>query len=86
MVPFAGWSMPIQYKDSIMESTVHCRTNASLFDVSHMCGLTLKVRTHGTRVANKHSAGNSTHLFRRQQTKQGLVYGLMGKQVCKAAL
>lgn len=42
MVPFAGWSMPIQYKDSIMESTQWCRTNASLFDVSHMCGVSLK--------------------------------------------
>lgn len=42
MVPFAGWSMPIQYSDSIMDSTKWCRTNASLFDVSHMCGLTLK--------------------------------------------
>jgi aminomethyltransferase len=41
MVPFAGWSMPIQYKDTIMESTIHCRTHASIFDVSHMCGLTL---------------------------------------------
>jgi hypothetical protein len=43
MVPFAGWSMPIQYKDSIMDSTTWCREHASLFDVSHMCGLTLKV-------------------------------------------
>lgn len=42
MVPFAGYSMPIQYKDSIMDSTQHCRTNGSIFDVSHMCGLTLK--------------------------------------------
>ncbi|KAH6831610.1 Glycine cleavage T-protein family [Perilla frutescens var. hirtella] len=42
MVPFAGWSMPIQYKDSIMESTLNCRDNGSLFDVSHMCGLSLK--------------------------------------------
>ncbi|KAL9250938.1 Aminomethyltransferase, mitochondrial-like protein [Drosera capensis] len=42
MVPFAGWSMPIQYKDSIMDSTVNCRGNGSLFDVSHMCGLSLK--------------------------------------------
>mmetsp|Transcript_27278 Transcript_27278/g.69441 ORF Transcript_27278/g.69441 Transcript_27278/m.69441 type:complete len:405 (-) Transcript_27278:318-1532(-) len=42
MVPFAGWSMPIQYKDSIMESTTWCRSNASIFDVSHMCGFTLK--------------------------------------------
>lgn len=42
MVPFAGYAMPIQYKDSIMESTTWCREHASLFDVSHMCGLTLK--------------------------------------------
>ncbi|KAJ0651540.1 Aminomethyltransferase [Helianthus annuus] len=42
MVPFAGWSMPIQYKDSIMESTINCRENGSLFDVAHMCGLSLK--------------------------------------------
>jgi aminomethyltransferase len=42
MVPFAGWSMPIQYKDSIMDATKHCREHASLFDVSHMCGVTLK--------------------------------------------
>ena len=90
MVPFAGWSMPIQvrlcqatlhvheaaslinhhcnkffretyyqhgygqifclfgvqYKDSIMEATTHCREKASIFDVSHMCGLTLKVRSY----------------------------------------
>ena len=45
MVPFAGWSMPIQYKDSIMDATKHCREHASLFDVSHMCGVTLKVCT-----------------------------------------
>ena len=42
MVPFAGWGMPIQYKDSIMDSTLNCRQNGSLFDVSHMCGLSLK--------------------------------------------
>ncbi|PKU73983.1 aminomethyltransferase, mitochondrial [Dendrobium catenatum] len=41
MVPFAGWSMPIQYKDSIMDSTVNCRENGGLFDVSHMCGLSV---------------------------------------------
>ncbi|KAL6990759.1 aminomethyltransferase [Sarracenia purpurea var. burkii] len=42
MVPFAGWGMPIQYKDSIMDSTLNCRENGGLFDVSHMCGLSLK--------------------------------------------
>lgn len=56
MVPFAGWSMPIQYKDSIMESTKWCRTNGSLFDVSHMCGLTFKVRGIATRpLSPRHS-------------------------------
>lgn len=36
MVPFAGWSMPVQYKDSIVESHLHTRGSVSLFDVSHM--------------------------------------------------
>ena len=37
MVPFAGWSMPVQYGDlSIINSTLHTRKQASLFDVSHM--------------------------------------------------
>lgn len=44
MVPFAGYSMPIQYKDSIIDSTINCRSNGSLFDVSHMCGLRFSVR------------------------------------------
>ena len=55
MVPFAGYSMPIQYKDSILESTINCRTNGSLFDVSHMCGLSLKVcnnSTESTRISH----------------------------------
>ena len=37
MVPFAGWSMPLQYSDlSVVQSSKHTRTAASLFDVSHM--------------------------------------------------
>lgn len=37
MVPFAGWSMPVQYGDlSIINSVLHTRKHASLFDVSHM--------------------------------------------------
>ncbi|KAI8866319.1 aminomethyltransferase precursor [Ramicandelaber brevisporus] len=37
MVPFAGWSMPVQYSDlGVLASHLHTRTNASLFDVSHM--------------------------------------------------
>ena len=37
MVEFAGWSMPVQYSNmSIINSTLHTRRHASLFDVSHM--------------------------------------------------
>ncbi|KAL4225988.1 hypothetical protein ACF0H5_013975 [Mactra antiquata] len=36
MVPFAGWSMPVQYKDSIIDSHNGVRNNAGIFDVSHM--------------------------------------------------
>ncbi len=38
MVPFAGFSMPVQYGDlAISESHLWTREKASLFDVSHMC-------------------------------------------------
>ena len=37
MVPFAGYSMPVQYADaSLADSHRFTRTHASLFDVSHM--------------------------------------------------
>ena len=43
MVEFAGWSMPVQYSNlSIINSTLHTRQRASLFDVSHM----LQVHTY----------------------------------------
>eukprot|EP00794_Sanderia_malayensis_P006002 gene6002-6700_t len=42
MVPFTGWSMPIQYKLSIIQSHLHTRDKASLFDVSHMLQFTMQ--------------------------------------------
>ena len=36
MVGFAGWSMPVQYKDSHIVSHMHTREHCSVFDVSHM--------------------------------------------------
>ncbi len=46
MVPFAGYSMPVQYdfngdlaarcKGGVMAEHLHCRAHAALFDVSHM--------------------------------------------------
>jgi aminomethyltransferase len=44
MVEFAGWSLPVQYTDmGIIDSCLHTRSRASLFDVSHM----LQVHIHG---------------------------------------
>src|SRR5215831_14686891 len=36
MVPFAGYSLPVQYADGIIAEHNHTRTAAGLFDVSHM--------------------------------------------------
>lgn len=36
MVPFAGYSMPVQYPAGVMKEHLHCRASAGLFDVSHM--------------------------------------------------
>lgn len=43
MVPFAGYSMPVQYPDGIKDSHLFVRSSAGLFDVSHMG----QVRLHG---------------------------------------
>ncbi|MFX8324006.1 hypothetical protein ABTL43_19505, partial [Acinetobacter baumannii] len=36
MVPFAGYDMPVQYPTGILTEHNWTRTNAGLFDVSHM--------------------------------------------------
>lgn len=36
VVNFAGWRLPVQYKDAIAVSHQHTRMAASLFDVGHM--------------------------------------------------
>lgn len=43
MVPFAGYSMPVQYPDGIKDSHLFVRSSAGLFDVSHMG----QIRLHG---------------------------------------
>ena len=41
MVPFAGYSMPVQYPDGLIAEHKHTRSAAGLFDVSHMGQLRL---------------------------------------------
>jgi aminomethyltransferase len=42
MVPFAGYSMPVQYPAGLMAEHLHTRAAAGLFDVSHMGQLQLR--------------------------------------------
>lgn len=49
MVPFAGYSMPVQYPLGVMKEHVHTREKAGLFDVSHMGQV--KVSGDGAAVA-----------------------------------
>jgi len=44
MGPFAGYSMPIQYPAGLKAEHLHTRSNAGLFDVSHMGQLRLRAR------------------------------------------
>ena len=56
MVPFAGYSMPVQY-DGVIAEHLWTRTQAGLFDVSHMGQLTF----HGDiRCCSTRMAGSST--------------------------
>ena len=42
MVPFAGYSMPVQYPKGLLAEHLHVRAAAGLFDVSHMGQLRLR--------------------------------------------
>lgn len=42
MVPFAGYSMPVQYPSGLMAEHKHTREAAGLFDVSHMGQIVLR--------------------------------------------
>uniref|UniRef100_A0A8C6BQM4 Aminomethyltransferase n=1 Tax=Monodon monoceros TaxID=40151 RepID=A0A8C6BQM4_MONMO len=46
MVAFAGWNLPVQYRDSHVDSHLHTRRHCSLFDVSHMLQGTLSLFTN----------------------------------------
>src|SRR5712671_5600563 len=42
MVPFGGYEMPVQYPAGIIAEHLHTRTQAGLFDVSHMGQIRLR--------------------------------------------
>ena len=42
MVDFAGYAMPVQYQQGIIDEHLHTRSHAGLFDVSHMGQIVVK--------------------------------------------
>ncbi len=44
MVPFAGYEMPVQYPMGVLKEHLHTRSDAGLFDVSHMGQVLLRPR------------------------------------------
>jgi aminomethyltransferase len=48
MVPFAGYDMPVQYPTGILTEHQHTRSDAGLFDVSHMGQATMQGPDHAT--------------------------------------
>jgi glycine cleavage system T protein (aminomethyltransferase) len=42
--PFAGYDMPLQYREGILKEHTHTRTAAGLFDVSHMGQVVIRPR------------------------------------------
>jgi aminomethyltransferase len=45
MVPFAGYDMPVQYPMGVLKEHLHTRSDAGLFDVSHMGQVILRPRS-----------------------------------------
>jgi aminomethyltransferase len=45
MVPFAGYDMPVQYGTGVLREHLHVRSNAGLFDVSHMGQIVLRPKS-----------------------------------------
>ncbi|MBX4924755.1 glycine cleavage system aminomethyltransferase GcvT [Rhizobium binae] len=45
MVPFAGYDMPVHYPAGVMKEHLHTRTEAGLFDVSHMGQVIVKAKS-----------------------------------------
>src|SRR6478736_1766932 len=49
MVNFAGYEMPLNYRDGIIKEHLHTRAAAGLFDVSHMGQLRLRPSSNSPR-------------------------------------
>ena len=69
MVEFAGYDMPVQYKDGVLKEHLHTREKAGLFDVSHMGQAVIVGPDHETaaRALEKFAPGEFVKLGKGRQ-------------------
>ena len=75
MVPFAGYDMPVQFPTGVLKEHLHTRSNAGLFDVSHMGQIELprqigQGRGCGAGAGAAGAAGHPGACFGRQRYAQ----------------
>ena len=58
MVPFAGYDMPVQYPTGILTEHLQTRSQAGLFDVSHMGQLRLTAKPGAAASPRRWSASS----------------------------
>ena len=75
-VPFAGYEMPIQYKDGIIAEHNFTREKSGIFDVSHM-GEFLITGKHALELIQKISSNDASKLF---QVELNILIYLMQKE------
>lgn len=63
MTPFAGYDMPLQYEEGALSSHVHVRTQAGLFDVSHMGQLLYLYLFQGVDISRLSITGKDRNEF-----------------------
>ena len=82
MVPFAGYSMPVQYGMGVMKEHVHTRTQAGLFDVSHMGQVVVSGEGHANHQSRCIGASPAQHSGERRWAGIDR-YGDDGRGECK---
>ena len=66
IVEFAGYNLPVYYSKGIIKEHLHCRSSASIFDVSHMGQLVI-TGPDRVKLLQRTTVGNTS-----RKSKQGV--------------
>ena len=80
MVDFGGWDMPLVYADGTLAEHTRCRTEAVVFDASHLGTVRVSLRSRGVTirgvdVTDRDDAGHSYQVL--VQLPKGLDPGVL---------